>query len=156
MSQKASFPELFSIISFWNSSYVVYPPAGYFVLVNLREMSRLVENKLPGVHRQENCSDNRIRLQNHILCCEGYRMVNQLINQNGLCDYYQFNQRPGVNRRSTRIPVQSILILWIALKAKVKNPVLSILAVGWIMLSYDECQTDLLGRILILYFNRKE
>ena len=51
-------------------------------------------------HCGENCSDNRIRLEDHVFCCEGCRMVYQLINQRGLCDYYQFNQQPGISRRT--------------------------------------------------------
>ncbi len=51
-------------------------------------------------HCGEYCSDNLIRLEDHVFCCEGCRMVYQLINQSGLCEYYQFNQHPGINRRT--------------------------------------------------------
>jgi P-type Cu+ transporter len=63
-------------------------------------MSKLVENKMRCDHCGENCSGNQIRLEDHIFCCEGCKMVYQLINQSGLCDYYQFNRQPGINRRN--------------------------------------------------------
>ncbi len=62
-------------------------------------MSQLVENKIACFHCGETCSDSRIRSEDHVFCCEGCRMVYQLLNQSGLCDYYNFNRQPGINRR---------------------------------------------------------
>lgn len=61
-------------------------------------MSALVEENIQCYHCGENCPDNHIRSGDHIFCCEGCKMVFQLLNQSGLCDYYQFNQQPGINR----------------------------------------------------------
>lgn len=36
-------------------------------------------------------------------CCEGCKMVYQLLNKSGLCDYYALNENPGLNQR---IPVR--------------------------------------------------
>jgi sulfite exporter TauE/SafE len=63
-------------------------------------MQPVVENKIVCDHCGENCFDNRIRLEDHVFCCEGCRLVYQLINQSGLCEYYQFNKQPGISRRT--------------------------------------------------------
>ena len=63
-------------------------------------MPHIVENKVQCFHCGENCSGTHIRLEEHIFCCEGCKMVYRLINQNGLCDYYNFNRQPGINRRT--------------------------------------------------------
>ena len=73
---------------------------GLFCLVYFANMPKLVENKILCEHCGESCADDHIRLEQHVFCCDGCRIVYQLINQSGLCDYYQFNQQPGINRRS--------------------------------------------------------
>ena len=64
-------------------------------------MPKLVDSKILCDHCGESCFDDHIRQENHIFCCEGCRMVYQLINQSGLCDYYQFNHQPGINKRTS-------------------------------------------------------
>ena len=34
-----------------------------------------------------------------MFCCEGCKMVYQIINQNGLCEYYDLNHNPGITQR---------------------------------------------------------
>ncbi|MEI9910898.1 MAG: heavy metal translocating P-type ATPase metal-binding domain-containing protein [Bacteroidota bacterium] len=50
-------------------------------------------------HCGEDCNSSKIHLEEKIFCCEGCKMVYQVINQNGLCDYYNLNDRPGVSQR---------------------------------------------------------
>ncbi|HEY6502800.1 MAG TPA: heavy metal translocating P-type ATPase metal-binding domain-containing protein [Chitinophagaceae bacterium] len=50
-------------------------------------------------HCGENCISGKIRLEEKIFCCEGCKMVYQVINQNGLCDYYNLNDKPGISQR---------------------------------------------------------
>ena len=44
------------------------------------------------------CND-KIYMEEKIFCCEGCKMVYQIINQNDLCDYYNLNESPGINQR---------------------------------------------------------
>jgi P-type Cu+ transporter len=64
-------------------------------------MSKIVENKLQCAHCGEYCADGHIRMEEHIFCCGGCKMVYELINDKGLCEYYQFNQQPGISRRTS-------------------------------------------------------
>jgi Cu+-exporting ATPase len=50
-------------------------------------------------HCGEICTDNRIRSGEKIFCCEGCKMVYNILNENQLCDYYDLNQNPGINQR---------------------------------------------------------
>ncbi|TDW96697.1 Cu+-exporting ATPase [Dinghuibacter silviterrae] len=55
------------------------------------------------MHCGEDCPPEPVRVGDLAFCCEGCRMVYQLLDRNGLCTYYNLNERPGVNRR---IPVR--------------------------------------------------
>ncbi|NCT94873.1 MAG: HAD-IC family P-type ATPase [Chitinophagaceae bacterium] len=55
-------------------------------------------------HCGEDCGQIQIQAHGKYFCCEGCRMVYELLNSKGLCDYYSFNQTPGNNQR---IPVRS-------------------------------------------------
>lgn len=46
------------------------------------------------------CSSDNIRLGEQIFCCEGCKMVYSLINENGLCNYYNLNDHPGINQKN--------------------------------------------------------
>ncbi|RTL58942.1 MAG: HAD family hydrolase [Sphingobacteriales bacterium] len=59
------------------------------------------ENKLVCTHCGEDCITANIILGDSHFCCEGCKMVYQLINQNGLCEYYNLNENPGINQRIT-------------------------------------------------------
>jgi len=50
-------------------------------------------------HCGETCTSAKIHLEDKLFCCEGCKMVYQIINQNGLCDYYNLNEKPGINQR---------------------------------------------------------
>jgi len=63
-------------------------------------MGRTVTStELVCTHCGEPCASDSIGYLDHRFCCEGCKMVYQLINQNGLCDYYALNQNPGINQR---------------------------------------------------------
>lgn len=61
--------------------------------------STVVNNQLACFHCGETCTVAIITADNKQFCCEGCKMVYQLLNQNGLCDYYTLNNMPGVNQR---------------------------------------------------------
>jgi P-type Cu+ transporter len=50
-------------------------------------------------HCGENCPDQRISLGEKFFCCTGCKLVYELLNENGLCDYYTLNNTPGQNQR---------------------------------------------------------
>lgn len=54
-------------------------------------------------HCGDPCPNDKIILGESHFCCEGCRLVYQLLDRNGLCTYYELNARPGV---SLRAPVQ--------------------------------------------------
>jgi P-type Cu+ transporter len=51
-------------------------------------------------HCGEDCVHNHIKLDDKVFCCEGCRMVYGILNQHGMCAYYELNERPGINRRA--------------------------------------------------------
>src|SRR5215471_12928380 len=62
-------------------------------------MPTATENSLQCYHCGEDCISDKIKIEDKLFCCEGCKMVYQLINQNDLCDYYQLNSRPGISQR---------------------------------------------------------
>jgi Cu+-exporting ATPase len=62
-----------------------------------------MEKTLRCSHCGDPCPSNRIALGEHYFCCDGCRLVYQLLDRNGLCTYYRLNDHPGVNQR---IPVR--------------------------------------------------
>jgi Cu+-exporting ATPase len=50
-------------------------------------------------HCGENCTNKVISLQGKIFCCQGCKMVYEILNQYDLCEYYDLNSKPGVNQR---------------------------------------------------------
>ncbi|MBL0152010.1 MAG: heavy metal translocating P-type ATPase metal-binding domain-containing protein [Chitinophagaceae bacterium] len=62
-----------------------------------------VTTKISCYHCGEPYLNGKINLDTKQFCCEGCKMVYQIINENGLCEYYNLNQNPGFNNR---IPVR--------------------------------------------------
>jgi len=56
-------------------------------------------DKVICYHCGEDCLTRSIRSADKYFCCEGCKLVYQLLNQNGLCNYYLLNEQPGVNQR---------------------------------------------------------
>src|SRR5690349_7472398 len=50
-------------------------------------------------HCGENCQEGKLMSNGKYFCCEGCKMVYQLLNQSGLCEYYDLNGQPGTNQR---------------------------------------------------------
>lgn len=60
-----------------------------------------VHNHLLCFHCGEVCPTTNISAEDKHFCCEGCKMVYQLLNKSGLCDYYALNENPGLNQRIT-------------------------------------------------------
>jgi len=61
------------------------------------------QTALRCTHCGDPCPANTITLDDKPFCCEGCRMVWQLLDRNGLCKYYDLNTHPG---QSLRQPVR--------------------------------------------------
>ncbi|WP_207495142.1 heavy metal translocating P-type ATPase [Aridibaculum aurantiacum] len=56
-------------------------------------------NKTACYHCGEDCGSNVIVAAENSFCCEGCKMVYEILNRSGLCDYYSINQNPGTSQR---------------------------------------------------------
>ncbi|WP_143309378.1 heavy metal translocating P-type ATPase [Chitinophaga vietnamensis] len=50
-------------------------------------------------HCGEDCPDTRIQLENRTFCCEGCKLVYEILHQHDLCTYYDLNKQPGITQR---------------------------------------------------------
>lgn len=57
--------------------------------------------KLHCEHCGLECENDLIKLEEHSFCCEGCKLVYSLINETGLCNYYNLNEHPGINQRTS-------------------------------------------------------
>ena len=48
-------------------------------------------------HCGEECPDSPVAAEGKSFCCEGCRMVYEILQENGLCRYYDLEQRPGTS-----------------------------------------------------------
>lgn len=62
-------------------------------------MSQAVISPVLCTHCGEECVTTGITLGERNFCCEGCKLVYEIINQNGLCNYYDLNPTPGVTQR---------------------------------------------------------
>ena len=50
-------------------------------------------------HCGEDCKDEVLHAYEKDFCCSGCQMVFEILNQNGMCDYYAISQNPGNSRK---------------------------------------------------------
>lgn len=62
-------------------------------------MPATVKNQTACYHCGEDCGEVKIRLDEKRFCCDGCKTVYQLLNEHGLCDYYDLNNNPGQSLR---------------------------------------------------------
>jgi P-type Cu+ transporter len=67
------------------------------------ELSAEVVEKEPKLktlcyHCGTPCITNTIATGDKIFCCEGCRLVYEILNENGLCDYYKLQSHPGISQ----------------------------------------------------------
>lgn len=58
-----------------------------------------IAEKTSCYHCGEDCNNKRIQSGDKLFCCEGCKMVYEILNKTGLCDYYSLNNNPGLNQR---------------------------------------------------------
>lgn len=59
-------------------------------------MSNNISAKEVCYHCGEDCKQSKIHLQEKKFCCEGCKLVYELLNENNLCTYYNLNETPGI------------------------------------------------------------
>jgi len=50
-------------------------------------------------HCGENCTNDRIKLKDKLFCCDGCKLVFEILNENELCTYYDLNENPGLTQK---------------------------------------------------------
>ncbi len=50
-------------------------------------------------HCGDACNNKHIHIQEKVFCCQGCKMVYEIIHQNGLCEYYAREKAPGVSQK---------------------------------------------------------
>ena len=59
----------------------------------------LTQQALHCYHCGELCPNEKIHLEEKHFCCEGCKMVYQILNQSDLCEYYNLNDNPGQSQK---------------------------------------------------------
>jgi len=59
----------------------------------------IADQHIQCYHCGETCQNNKIRQEEKCFCCEGCKMVYQILNQSDLCNYYSLNENPGISQR---------------------------------------------------------
>lgn len=57
--------------------------------------TNLPQQKTVCFHCGEYCPSHPIRIEDKPFCCEGCKMVYEILNENNLCNYYDLNEHPG-------------------------------------------------------------
>ena len=51
-------------------------------------------------HCGEDCKSGKYALQEKVFCCDGCKLVYEILNENNLCTYYDLNNKPGVSQKN--------------------------------------------------------
>jgi P-type Cu+ transporter len=53
-------------------------------------------------HCGEDCQSEKLEFREKTFCCEGCKLVFELLDENNLCSYYDFNQSPGISQKKAQ------------------------------------------------------
>jgi len=67
-------------------------------LIEVQEYKRR-SKELKCYHCGEDCPNDNIRIEDKLFCCNGCKTVYELLEQNNLCDYYNFEESPGLTKK---------------------------------------------------------
>ncbi|MBL1212616.1 MAG: HAD-IC family P-type ATPase [Ignavibacteriae bacterium] len=62
------------------------------------EISHIVDSKLICYHCGEECPDDTYKLNDNVFCCNGCKTVYEMLKSNDLCDYYAYEETPGLKK----------------------------------------------------------
>jgi Cu+-exporting ATPase len=60
-------------------------------------------------HCGDECPENQLEVENNTFCCNGCQIVYSVLKENGLGDYYSFQERPGISQKSIKSKNYSFL-----------------------------------------------
>lgn len=58
-----------------------------------------VDTTIQCFHCGEDCGNHVIKAHEKQFCCDGCKMVFEILNKSGMCDYYSISEKPGINQR---------------------------------------------------------
>ena len=62
------------------------------------QLSNTVETKLICYHCGEDCPDDSYKIDDKVFCCNGCKTVFEMLRSNDLCDYYAYEENPGLRK----------------------------------------------------------
>jgi Cu+-exporting ATPase len=65
----------------------------------MSELSVSQKSKVQCYHCGEDCDEKTIHAHEKDFCCDGCKMVFEILNKTGMCDYYSISDNPGTNQR---------------------------------------------------------
>ncbi|HTL82187.1 MAG TPA: heavy metal translocating P-type ATPase metal-binding domain-containing protein [Bacteroidia bacterium] len=64
--------------------------------------SSQVEKETHCYHCGDKCSAHPVIAEGHAFCCDGCRLVYELLSENGLCTYYSLEKNPGIKQEEEK------------------------------------------------------
>ncbi len=61
-------------------------------------LEKKTRNQANCYHCGTPCVTNSIAIEEKVFCCEGCKLVYEILNDNGLCDYYKLQSHPGLSQ----------------------------------------------------------
>ncbi len=62
-------------------------------------MKQEISTKTLCYHCSEECDDQIVYFDQKAFCCEGCKLVYELLSENNLCNYYNLDDKPGITRK---------------------------------------------------------
>lgn len=80
----------------------------YFCYAHI--MQTVSQTNITCAHCGDTCKSTTIQLEQQYFCCEGCKMVYEIINKSGLCNYYDLNKNPGISQK-IKVPKEKFAFL---------------------------------------------
>lgn len=62
----------------------------------------LTDSRVLCYHCGDECRETTLTFDSKTFCCDGCKLVYEILQENNLCTYYQFNDKPGVSPKQAR------------------------------------------------------
>jgi Cu+-exporting ATPase len=62
-------------------------------------MKQAIDTNTLCYHCSEECDDQMVYFDQKAFCCEGCKLVYELLSENNLCNYYNLDDKPGITRK---------------------------------------------------------
>ncbi len=66
------------------------------------DMKQAINTKTLCYHCSEECDEQITFFDQKVFCCEGCKLVYELLSENNLCNYYNLDDKPGISRRDAQ------------------------------------------------------